>query len=106
MSEDIPFQSADRQAMLDAHIRLAALEAWVFTLGLCVAANVRAEGVTPQNNALMLLDYTKKAPGFRDDDVFGRAVLKQIEQIGQALAEGAMRHARTAPGGGFDGQPN
>lgn len=93
------FKPQDRAAIAQAHVRLTALEAWVFTLGVAVAANVRADAVEPAANAQMLLDFAKQRPGFTDDGGPGTAILKQIDQLGKAIQEATQNSLIAQPRG-------
>lgn len=82
------FEQQDRDALLDAHVRLVALEAWVLTLGIAVAANVRPDGISPAKNAEMITAFAHKITGTVDDGGPGSAILSRIDHIGRAIVEG------------------
>lgn len=86
------FSENDRAMLVHAHVQLTAINAWMVTLGMAVAANVRAEGVTVDRNAQMLRDVAMKLPGVADDGGAGSAILQQIDQIGQAIIEAGQRY--------------
>lgn len=86
------FTEQDRAALFDAHIRLGAIEAWLITLGMAVAANIRAEGVTVDRNAQMLRDVAMKLPGLSDDGGPGSAILEQIDKVGKTIQEAGQRY--------------